>query len=417
MLENSPKHKTEDIYQKPVMIDFYAPWCAPCKALAPTIDSLREEYGEKIDIYQLNTEEDPELLRAANIKAFPTIVLYNNGEEVSRLVGLKPKSEYEQKITEIAELEYNEDLKESLLKIVDLAIIGGGPAGLTAAIYGARENLNTLVITGEQKGGNITKNALVENYPGFPDGISGEELMDRIFKQAENLGAEILEDKVVDVDFSRDIKKLFTADDKEINAEKIIIATGTSPNKLGLENEEKFWGRGISTCSTCDGPLYEDKKVAVIEGGNSALEEALHLSKFAKRVYIINKNNTLKGQNVLLEKIKDNPKITLINDSEVNKIIGDEDLEAIQIKNSSETNDGTELQIDGIFLAIGGRPNTEFLKGAIDLDEKGYITIDENNQTSIEGIFAAGDVTNTDFKQFISASEQGGESIKKIIKT
>lgn len=289
-------------------------------------------------------------------------------------------------------------------------IIGSGPAGYTAGIYAARAGLRPIIVSGEQVGGQLTITNLVENFPGFPEPVLGAKLMSDMRKQAENVGARIIDDKIVEIDFkarpfecSSERHNLFAGD-------TLIIATGAAARWLGLENETKYRGFGVSVCATCDGFFFKDKNVAVIGGGNTAAEEALFLSNYASFVTIVHRRDSLRADKALRDKIKKNRKIAVEWDSVVEDIIGTDKplgVTGIKIKNV-KTDKMKTLHVSGVFIAIGHQPNTEIFKGHIDLDEQGYIiTRHDSTHTSVPGIFAAGDVQNARFRQAVVAAGSG----------
>jgi len=292
-----------------------------------------------------------------------------------------------------------------------VVVIGSGPAGLTAAIYLARELLNPLVITGDF-GGQPTLTEIIENYPGFPNGINGPELVERMKKQAERFGARFLNDKVTKVDFSKRPFKIFVGSE-EIETEAVIIATGSKPRLLGVEGESKFLGRGVSTCATCDAPLFANKVVAVVGGGDTAVQDALVLTKFAKKVYLIHRRNELRASKAEQQKLFANQKVEIIWDTVVEKIIGDKKVEKIQVRNL-KTNETKEIDCDGLFLAIGEIPNSEIFT-EIEKDEAGYIKTTEEVKTNIKGVFAAGDVVDRRYRQVITAAASGAKAALEAI--
>ncbi|MGC9149868.1 MAG: thioredoxin-disulfide reductase [Candidatus Micrarchaeia archaeon] len=295
--------------------------------------------------------------------------------------------------------------------VENLVIIGSGPAGLTAAIYSARELLKPLVITGEF-GGQPTLTEIIENYPGFPEGIKGNELVERIKKQAEKFGARFLNEKVTKVDFSKVPFKIFIGEEV-IEAKCVIIATGSRPRLLGIENENKFLGRGVSTCAICDAPLFVNKVVGVVGGGDTAIQYALTLSKFAKKVYLIHRRNEFRASKVEQEKVFKNPKIEIVFDSVVEKIIGETKVKGIVVKNL-KTNQTKEIECDGLFLAIGEIPNSEIFN-EIEKDENGYIKTTEEVKTNIPGVFVAGDVADRKYRQVITACASGAKAAIEAI--
>ena len=288
-------------------------------------------------------------------------------------------------------------------------IIGTGPAGLTAALYAGRANMEPLIFEGPQPGGQLTITTDVENYPGFPDGVMGPELMDLFRKQAQRFGAETLSLMVDKVDFSSRPFKVW-AGDKEYISETIIISTGASAKLLGLESEKRLMGYGVSACATCDAFFFKEKKVFVIGGGDSAMEEAIFLTKFASSVTIVHRRDAFRASKIMQERALANDKIDVIWNSEVVDMIGDEKdkgLESVILKNL-KTNKETNHPVDGLFLGIGHSPNSGLFKEYLDLNDKGYIlTKPDTSETSLEGVFAAGDIQDTRYMQAITAAGSG----------
>ncbi len=294
---------------------------------------------------------------------------------------------------------------DTLSNVRKVVILGAGPAGLTAAIYLARDGLNPLVITGDLVGGQLTLTSLVENFPGFPEGILGPELMDLFRKQAERFGAELLYDRVVRVDFGSQPFKIFT-ESSLVEAEVVIIATGASARLLGLEAERRLMGRGVSVCATCDGAFFRGKDVAVVGGGDSALEDALLLTNFANKVTVIHRRDRLRASLALQRRAFANPKISFKWNSVVEDILGEKSVEGVVVRDVNSGEKET-LNVQGLFIAIGHEPNTEIFRGQIELDEKGYIVLKEGSMTSIRGVFAAGDVHDHRYRQAITAAGFG----------
>jgi len=287
-------------------------------------------------------------------------------------------------------------------------IIGSGPAGLTAAIYAARANLEPLVFEGSQPGGQLTITTDVENYPGFPDGILGPDLMDKFRDQAKRFGAECHFKHVTKVDLNDRPFKVWVADEI-YTSDTIIIATGATARLLGLESEKKLMGHGVSACATCDGFFFKDKKVLVIGGGDSAMEEANFLTKFASEVQIIHRRDTLRASKIMQDRIMNNPKITIQWNTELDEIKGNEaDGVSGVILRDTITDEVRNESCDGVFLAIGHVPNTELFDAELDLDDQKYIrTINASSRTSIAGVFSCGDVQDHIYRQAITAAGTG----------
>ncbi len=296
--------------------------------------------------------------------------------------------------------------------VENVIIVGSGPAGLTAALYTAREGLNPLVISGMAFGGQLQLTTVVENFPAFPDGIPGPDLVMRIRNQAQKFGARFIDEDLTGIETDGDPFKVMV-NEKEYESRSIIIATGASAKWLGLDSEQRLIGRGVSSCATCDGPLYRNKKVAVVGGGDTAMEDSLFLSKFAREVIIIHRRDKFRASKILQSRVMSTSNIKIRWNSIVDKVIGSEFVKGIRIKN---TVNGTldEIQIDGLFVAIGHAPNTSFLKGKLKLDEKGYVITRDEVFTDIPGIFVAGDVADKRYRQAITAAASGAKAALEV---
>jgi thioredoxin reductase (NADPH) len=289
----------------------------------------------------------------------------------------------------------------------NVVIIGSGCAGNTAAIYTARANLNPLVISGHEPGGQLSLTTLVENFPGFPDGINGPELVENIKKQAEKFGAEFQHGNVIEADLSKRPFRL-SIDGEWIETRTLIIASGASARWLGLESEQKLIGHGVSSCATCDGFFYRDKKIMVIGGGDSALEEANFLSRFGSEVALVHRRDEFRASKIMVDRIKANPKIEIVTPVVVEEVLdrGTGVVTAVKLRNV-KTGETWERDVDGFFVAIGHIPNTKVFKGQIDLDEDGYIVSKGGARTNVGGVFHAGDVQDRVYRQAITASGAG----------
>jgi thioredoxin reductase (NADPH) len=290
-------------------------------------------------------------------------------------------------------------------QVYDLIILGGGPAGLTAAIYAGRAALKTLVMVGSLPGGQVANTEKVENFPGFPDGIAGPELAQRVHEQAQRFGATVMQEGVRGVDFS--VYPLEArASSGVYRARAGIIATGTFPRRLKVPGESEFYGRGVSTCATCDGFFYKDRRVVVVGGGDSAVEEGLFLTKFAREVIVVHRRDELRASQIFQGRAFANPKMHFVWDSIVEEIVGDQAVKGVRIRNV-KTGEISTVDTDGVFIYIGLIPATKIFEGQMDMDDNGYIVTDRQHQTSVPRVFAAGDVQNPNFRQIVVAAGSG----------
>ena len=294
---------------------------------------------------------------------------------------------------------------EKIKTSFDVIIIGAGPAGYTAGIYCSRARHDTLIVSGLLPGGQLMNTTDVENYPGFSDGIMGPDLMQVMRKQTERMGTTIIDDVVVDVDFRHKPFKVLTASE-EFESKTIIVCTGATPRKIGITGEQTFAGKGVSYCATCDGAFFREQHIAVVGGGDSCMEEATFLTKFASKVHIIHRRDKFRASKIMQERALNNEKIQVHWNSIVKDIKGDEKVQQI-ILTDTKTNEETSLDMGGVFVAIGHEPNTELFKDQLELDENGYIILKNNTQTSIEGIFSAGDVHDHRYRQAVTAAGYG----------
>ena len=287
----------------------------------------------------------------------------------------------------------------------DVIILGSGPAGLTAGIYAARAKLRTLVISGNLPGGQLMTTSDVENFPGFPNGILGPELMMNIRQQAERFESNVMDDIATQVDFRHHPFRILTTD-REFETKAVIVATGASPRKLGLKSEETFGGKGVSYCATCDGPFFKGEDLVVVGGGDSAIEEATFLSKFAKSIQVVHRKDKLRASRILQERAFENPKIKFQWNTVVAEIDGDRKVHSVTLQDVLN-NETIRVDIGGIFIAIGHDPNTMIFKEQLDMDESGYLKVQNHTLTSVEGVFAAGDVHDHRYRQAVTAAGFG----------
>lgn len=286
-----------------------------------------------------------------------------------------------------------------------LIIIGSGPAGLTAAIYASRGSLNPLVIAGREAGGQLTLTSDVDDFPGFETGIQGPDLMAKMRKQAERFNTRFINEDVISVNLKKQPFEITTESQKLI-AKSLIIATGASARWLGLESEQKLRGRGVSACSVCDGFFFKNKKVAVVGGGDTAMREANYLSKLCKKVTVIHRREELRAQIALRELVKSKPNVDFIFNSEVEEVLGQDKVTGVRLKNT-QSGEVSILNVDGVFIAIGHKPNTDFLKGQLELDGKGYIVVKNETESSVLGVYVAGDAADYKYRQAVTAAGAG----------
>ena len=291
-------------------------------------------------------------------------------------------------------------------EVREIIVIGGGPAAYTAALYSARANLNPLVIEGFAWGGQLMITSDVENYPGYPDGVLGPEMMQDLRRQAERFGTEFLTDDVTKVDFSERPFRVWVGDD-EYRAEAVVVSTGANARQLGLESEKRLQGRGVSYCAVCDAAFFKEKEIVVVGGGDSAMEEATFLAKFASKVTVIHRRESFRASPIMIDRARANDKIEFLLDSVVEEVLGEETVMGVVVRNL-KTNERTELPADGFFVAIGHDPSTELFRGQLDMDEGGYIeTKGKTTGTNVEGVFAAGDVQDHVYRQAVTAAGSG----------
>ena len=292
-------------------------------------------------------------------------------------------------------------------KTYDVVIVGSGPAGYTAALYAARANLQTLVFQGFESGGQLMLTSDVENYPGYKDGVQGPDMMDEFEQQATRFGAEMRPDNVEKVDLSERPFRLWAEGEEEpVLARTVVIATGAQAKWLGLESEERLFGKGVSGCATCDAFFFRGKKVAVVGGGDTAMEEAGVLAKFADEVFLIHRRDEFRASKIMLERAEKNEKITFLTDTTVEEILGETTVEGVRLKNT-KTGEVKDLAVDGFFAAIGHTPATGLFVGQLEMDGFGYVLQKEHTMTSVPGVFAAGDVSDTRYRQAITAAADG----------
>ncbi len=296
----------------------------------------------------------------------------------------------------------------------NMIIIGAGPAGLSAALYASRANLEPLVFTGMLLGGQVAQTHMVENYPGFPDGIGGLELVEAFKQQAERFGTQIEYDQVTDIDFSERPYKVTTYGGEHY-AKTLVLTTGANPRKLEIPGEEEFTGRGVSYCGTCDGHFFTDKDVLVVGGGDSAMEEGLFLTRYATSVTVVHRRDELRAGKLLQERAFNNPKVEFIWDTVITDIAGNGVVDTVKLKNQ-KTGEETERDTEGVFIFIGHIPNTDLYEGHLEMDDQGYLIVDKYMQTNVPGVYAAGEVADSHFRQVITSAGMGAAAAMQAIR-
>lgn len=299
-----------------------------------------------------------------------------------------------------------ESPKDNKVEEVRILILGSGPAGLSAALYAARADLDPVVLTGMELGGQVSLTHIVENYPGFPEGVGGMEMVELFQQQAERFGTRVEIDTATEVDFSRRPFRVKTQSDREYLAETLIITTGASAIHLNIPGESEFTGRGVSYCATCDGWFFKDKEVMVVGGGDSALEEGIFLTRYADSVTIVHRRDELRAGPILQERAKSNPKVKFVWNTVLEEISGNGSVETVRLKDT-QTGEQRDQDIEGVFIFIGHRPNSSLFKGQLEMDENGYIVTDKRMRTSVPGVFAAGEIADPHFRQVVTSAGMG----------
>ena len=401
------------------VLDFYADWCGPCKLMAPIFEEVQTEFAEceNLKFAKINRDENRDLAEEYGFE-IPTIprffvVKFNAGDEMEILAKLGGSQGKEEMIDGVKQVYTPEGgwtetkIDAETAKNKKIAVIGSGPSGWTAAIYTSRAQLHTDVYLGVQPGGQLTTTTEIENFPGFVDGIMGPDLMQNMQKQAERFGANSLYKTVRDLKIDQE-KQEYTLvhDTGETTYDAVIIASGASARYLGLEGEEKFIGKGYHSCATCDGFFYKNKVMAIVGGGDSAMEEANFLTKFGSKVYLLHRSDSYRASKIMLDRAKANEKIEFLEWTKVVELVGEDKLDHVVVENT-KSGERRDLDIDGLFVAIGHIPNSDFVKGQLTMDEAGYLQPKHRTMSDIPGIFIAGDVEDTVYRQAITAAGDG----------
>lgn len=436
-----------------ILIDFYAPWCGPCKIMSPIFEKLAEDENLKdVKFVSINRDENQELIQKYAFK-IPTIprffLIKTNANTITfseDLGGTQSKTQLNDKVSSYINQEDNTQAKDETVnstksEVKRVGIIGSGPAGLTAALYSARANFEVTVFTGMEPGGQLTTTTEIENFPGAWDreksiGVTGSELVETIQIQAEHFGAKVEFGEITKLEYKmvndKPVFTLFDTAEKTSEFDAVIIASGAKARYLNIEGEEKYVGQGYHSCATCDGAFYKNKVVAIVGGGDTAMEEANFLTRFASKVYLLHRRSEFRASQIMLDRVKSNPKIQIVTNVEVQELVGENKLASIVLHSTLDSFNpdlgGPEfehidanharLTLDGLFVAIGHDPNTKYIANLLDTDEAGYLipqsrlphnlrTSKYNMATEIPGIFVAGDVEDHEYRQAITAAAGG----------
>ena len=406
-LTNPDEQTFESIIKekKFVIAKFFGTWCGPCKMLSFLFDSIIEKYEDKITFVNIDIDKEPALSEKYDVRMVPTLFFIENGKVIHKIIGFIPSKIIEAKINEVFFDIKTEEVSRD--DTYDIIIIGAGSAGLTAALYASRTGLKSLIIESFAPGGKMLKTFEVNNWPGIRK-TGGAELAFSFYEHAMDYGSDYTYETVTNIVNQKDFKEVICESGNIYKAPAIIIASGTKERLLNIPGEAEMIGRGISFCAVCDGAFYRDKTVVVVGGGNSALEESLHLTQFAKKVIIISRRDTFRAEEYIQKSIAQNEKIEVISNFTPQKVIIQNDkIIALEIK-STLTNETKTVDTDGIFPFIGADPNTAFINDSLGIkDENGYMLVDKHMSTFIPGIFAAGDVCVKNLRQIVTATNDG----------
>lgn len=405
----SSEFESEVLVKGIVALDFYSTECPPCEALAPKFEAVSALYSSHVKFLKIFRQDNRDLAQQLGVSSSPTVLFFNNGERVGDMLtgGIK-KSELIKNLNALLSPETIASIEKNIKSVetyIDIAILGGGPAGLTAGIYLAQAKLDTLIIDTSLPGGQVSTTHLVSNYPGFPAPTAGYMLSHFMTEQAKNTGVKFK--AAVDITSVDLVNKKIVVDENEtISAKKIIIATGARPRPLGIKGEAEYKGKGISYCATCDAKYFQDKEVIIIGGGNTAVEESEFIAKFASKITMIHQFDKLTANNEAQEKLEANSKINVLFECEPRAFEKVGDKMKVLYENL-KTKAMNEISADGIFVFVGMMPNLELFGESLELDNWGYLKVDEDMKTNIPGVYAAGDVVSKKYRQITTAVSDG----------
>ncbi len=393
--------------KKPFLVEFFAPWCVDCHRMESAMEQLTAEYQDVLQMETINIDEEPELAKEERIEHIPTFFLYNNGRKLGTIVEPQSRAEVDNLIREklqISSFGANEDQH-----IYDMVVVGGGPGGYTAALYAARAGLDTVVLEKLSAGGQLALTHQIDNYPGFEEGIDGFTLADKMRKGAERFGVKSMMTEVISLQLNETVKRIVT-NDGSIYGRTVVLATGANPKELGVDGEKRLTGQGVSYCASCDGMFYRNRTVFVVGGGNSAVEDAMILSRICKKVILVHRRDTLRATKIYHEPLMKAENIEFHWNSTVVEVLGEERVTGIRLKNLKTDEESVE-NCDGVFISVGRKPSSELVKDQLELDAAGYIVADESTRTSISGVFAVGDVRTKAVRQVVTAVADGATAV------
>ena len=388
-----------------VLVDFWAPWCPHCRKINPAYEQIAAEYADRLTVVKLDMDEDDALWEELNVELIPTLRLYVEGEPVDSIVAPESKAVIDSFLSGILPKQQ----QKAETRVYDMIVIGGGPAGYTAALYGARAGLATLVIERLSAGGQMALTHQIDNYPGFEEGIGGFELAERMQRQAERFGAQTRNAEVRRVELTACPKSVETSEGT-FYGKTVVLAMGANPRALGIPGEKELVGRGVAYCAACDGMFYKGKTVVVVGGGNTAAADALLLSRLAQKVIIVHRRDTLRATKIYHEPLMKAENVEFQWNSVVTELLAGDRLTGVRIKNI-QTGEEKDIAADGMFVSIGRKPATELVAQQLALDQGGYIPAGESTATSIPGVYAIGDIRAKPLRQVVTAVADGAVAV------